>query len=610
VCGEWAVSRWEGGRGAGQPAAARVRAWAGPGTAGSVRVSCLVRLLGVGGALGHDDEGGAGGGAGHSGDVVALLPALHDPVLGEELGGQVEHLRREARPGVHDEGPELLAAGHARQVEAVVVALLHVLRHARAGDVVVVALLHGLAGVVDGDPLLGREAEADLLLGQDHLLLGLEVARALLADLLEALEEDGAVGARLGELEEPHPEHGVLWLLVKLGVDDGLSELLEGRGAVAAELVGGRLHLLLADEVALVVPLVPLPREPPPEQEEERVGQRLEVVPARRRAAQVRVHRRVAHRAPEHVGALVVLDVLPAQRVPPARRQPEVHQEQPLLVLRVRQPEQEVLRLDVPVHEACAVRGGGCRGGQGRAGRCAGPREGGGKRARECNKLCRNQRGRGRPGAPPSRQVQRGWSRHSRPGRGCRERERGVRRRHGVVRVGGGGSLTLAVQCLEDAERLDGDAGDHLLRHGLALGVPDVPEGGAEHVHHHDVVVALRGRGRRTHASRPTPAGRGAGRLPGRGAGAWPGREGGWVGGPRGTRLAPLVVDLRDAVDAPQGRVHGPFVGGVSERAPLATPVLELERHQVGVGAAVLLRGRGGGGGRSAQRGPGAPGRR
>ena len=76
------------------------------------------------------------------------------------------HLCGEASAGVHDERPELMAAGHGGDVQAVVVALLHVLVHARVGDVVVVALLHGAVRIVDGDPLRRRQPQPDLLLGR------------------------------------------------------------------------------------------------------------------------------------------------------------------------------------------------------------------------------------------------------------------------------------------------------------------------------------------------------------------------------------------------------------------------------------------------------------
>ena len=59
----------------------------------------LVGLLRVGGALGHDDQAGAAGAAGHGGDVVPLLPLLHDPLLGQELRAQVIHLHARRTAG-------------------------------------------------------------------------------------------------------------------------------------------------------------------------------------------------------------------------------------------------------------------------------------------------------------------------------------------------------------------------------------------------------------------------------------------------------------------------------------------------------------------------------
>jgi len=49
---------------------------------------------------------------------------------------------------------------------------------------------------------------------------------------------------------------------------------------------------------------------------------------------------------------------------------------------------------------------------------------------------------------------------------------------------GGPGRAPLEVQLLQDGQRLDRDAGHHLLRHHLPLRVPHVPEAGPQHVHH------------------------------------------------------------------------------------------------------------------------------
>ena len=77
-------------------------------------------------------------------------------------------LRSEAGAGVHNERPELVAAGDGGDVEAIVVALVHVLVHARVGHVVVVALLHGPVRVVHCDPLRRWQPQPDLLLRHLH----------------------------------------------------------------------------------------------------------------------------------------------------------------------------------------------------------------------------------------------------------------------------------------------------------------------------------------------------------------------------------------------------------------------------------------------------------
>ena len=55
------------------------------------------------------------------------------------LVGEVVDLLREAGAGVHDQSPQVLAAGHAGDEQAVVVALLHVLLHPVVCNIVVVA---------------------------------------------------------------------------------------------------------------------------------------------------------------------------------------------------------------------------------------------------------------------------------------------------------------------------------------------------------------------------------------------------------------------------------------------------------------------------------------
>mmetsp|Transcript_11650 Transcript_11650/g.26136 ORF Transcript_11650/g.26136 Transcript_11650/m.26136 type:complete len:254 (+) Transcript_11650:109-870(+) len=87
----------------------------------------LVALLRVRRALGHDYESVARIRSGKAGDVVPLLPLLHDPLFRKELLGQIPHLAGEARAGVHDERPQLLAAGHGGDEKAVLVSLVDVL---------------------------------------------------------------------------------------------------------------------------------------------------------------------------------------------------------------------------------------------------------------------------------------------------------------------------------------------------------------------------------------------------------------------------------------------------------------------------------------------------
>lgn len=59
---------------------------------------------------------------------------------------------------------------------------------------------------------------------------------------------------------------------------EGGTNLAEGLMGVPAEHVCAGRHFLLAHQEALVVALVPLPRQPPLQQEEEGVCQGLEIV--------------------------------------------------------------------------------------------------------------------------------------------------------------------------------------------------------------------------------------------------------------------------------------------------------------------------------------------
>lgn len=85
---------------------------------------------------------------------------VYKPMLGKGA-----YLRSEAGAGVHDERPEVMAAGNRGDVEAVIIALLYMLVHARVGHVVVVALLHRPVRVVHGNPLCRRQPQPDLLFG-------------------------------------------------------------------------------------------------------------------------------------------------------------------------------------------------------------------------------------------------------------------------------------------------------------------------------------------------------------------------------------------------------------------------------------------------------------
>jgi hypothetical protein len=141
------------------------------------------------------------------------------PHLGQELLlRQRIDLAGESCACVHDEGPQLLAAGHAADVQPIIGAFVHMLLYTRVGDctaaaaatvachaptaaltspvqhvvtaaagrtIVVVALFHGPVGVVHSDPLGGWQPEPDLLARCALLksLLAVVLARTLLANL-------------------------------------------------------------------------------------------------------------------------------------------------------------------------------------------------------------------------------------------------------------------------------------------------------------------------------------------------------------------------------------------------------------------------------------------
>lgn len=80
------------------------------------------------------------------------------------------HLCSKACACIHDERPQLSAAGHTADVQAVIIALLHMLLHAAVCHVVVIPLLHGSVSVVHGDPLRSWQAKPDLLLGSSQVI--------------------------------------------------------------------------------------------------------------------------------------------------------------------------------------------------------------------------------------------------------------------------------------------------------------------------------------------------------------------------------------------------------------------------------------------------------
>lgn len=77
---------------------------------------------------------------------------------------QGDCLGREARASVHNESPQLLAASHRGDVQAIVVAFLDMLIDTCVCHIVVVPLLHGSVSIVDRDPLSGRQTQTYLLL--------------------------------------------------------------------------------------------------------------------------------------------------------------------------------------------------------------------------------------------------------------------------------------------------------------------------------------------------------------------------------------------------------------------------------------------------------------
>mmetsp|Transcript_3702 Transcript_3702/g.10701 ORF Transcript_3702/g.10701 Transcript_3702/m.10701 type:complete len:446 (+) Transcript_3702:1015-2352(+) len=227
-----------------------------------------------------------------------------------------------------------------------------------------VALLHGLVGTVHRDPLGGRNPEPHLLGNPLHPRLPPTARLCVLAVVLECQQAAGKLrqhraghaGHAAKRLKQP-PESGILGLLIELYVYHRLGEKLEGRWSAAAQRLSAAAHLLFAHQVPLVLRIVALPRQPPFQQEQQGVCQRLQVIPAAGGAAKVGMDAGVAYRPSKHVGPLVVLRVGSADVVPPLAGQPQVHKVQALGVGCVGRTQQKVLGLHVAMHKALPMEG-------------------------------------------------------------------------------------------------------------------------------------------------------------------------------------------------------------------------------------------------------------
>mmetsp|Transcript_34681 Transcript_34681/g.110201 ORF Transcript_34681/g.110201 Transcript_34681/m.110201 type:complete len:290 (-) Transcript_34681:136-1005(-) len=123
-----------------------------------------------------------------------------------------------------------------------------------------------------------------------------------------------------------------------------------------AELLDGRIPFALAD-LPVLCPLrggpEALPRQAAPEEMQQHVAYALQVVPAARLQAVVHVEARVAHRARHALPPRGAGYVLVGLRVPEPLRQAEVHDVD--AVAPWAQAREEVVRLDVAVHDAAGV---------------------------------------------------------------------------------------------------------------------------------------------------------------------------------------------------------------------------------------------------------------
>lgn len=70
--------------------------------------------------------------------LVISAQTHHDPLLWQELVTEAVSLCCEACSCIHDQGPQLLAACYAANVQTIIVALLYMLVHTGVGYVVMV----------------------------------------------------------------------------------------------------------------------------------------------------------------------------------------------------------------------------------------------------------------------------------------------------------------------------------------------------------------------------------------------------------------------------------------------------------------------------------------
>ena len=165
----------------------------------------------------------------------------------------------------------------------------------------------------------------------------------------------GLVPLAQEEVPEEFAQVGVVRARVEPKLPDVLEVCDELVGVAAAQQLDGGGHLLLRDPVVLLLlrlPLEALPWQGAPEEVDENVADRLQVVPAALLEAEVCVRAAVASRAGE-VLALFVGDVLVRLRVAVLLCEAEVDDVDVVALLA--RAHEEVVRLDVAVQEAFRV---------------------------------------------------------------------------------------------------------------------------------------------------------------------------------------------------------------------------------------------------------------